>query len=101
MSQGSMNWTTKSKEAKKFYATGLYHMINVEREQAYQDFKAAVEADPQFTLPLAFLANLSAGETKKTFAKRAQASASNKSEGDVLFASLTDEKSTPESRQQT
>jgi tetratricopeptide (TPR) repeat protein len=101
MPQGSMNWTTKSKEAKKFYATGLYHIINVEREQAYQDFKAAVTADPEFTLALSFLANLSAGETRKAFAKRAQASATNKSEGDVLFASLTDEKATAETRQQT
>jgi len=99
-SQGSMTWTSKSKEAKKLYATGLYHILNVEREQAYQAFKAAVDADPGFTLPLAFLSNLSAGETRKAFAKRAQGSATNKSEGEALFASLTDEKNTPESRRE-
>jgi tetratricopeptide (TPR) repeat protein len=98
MSEGSMAWTSKSKQAKKMAAIGLYHVLNVEREQAYHDFKAALESDPGFTLPLAFLANLSVGEARKDFAARAQASAMNKTEGERLLASLADDKATPEAR---
>ena len=101
MSEESMAWTSKSKQAKKLTASGVQHFLNVEREQAYQDFKAALEIDPNFTLPLAFLANLSTGETRKAFAQRAMTSASNKTEGEALFASLADEKATPEARRDT
>ncbi|WP_121352818.1 tetratricopeptide repeat protein [Flavisolibacter nicotianae] len=101
MSEGSMTWTTKSQQAKKLTAMGIAHIMNVEREQAWQEFQAAIENDPNFSVALAFLANLSQGETRKAFTKRAIESAQNKTEGEKLFASLTDEKATEESRRET
>ena len=101
MSQGAMTWTTKSQQAKKLTAMGFYHLMNVEREQAFQQFKAAVDNDPNFTVPLALLANLSQGETKKAYAKKAMESAMNKTEGEKLFAFLVDENTTPEQRRDT
>ena len=99
-SQGAMTWTSKSQQAKKLTAMGMAKILNVEREQAYQDFKAAVESDPNFTVALSFLANLSRGEAKKEFARRANESAANKTEGEKLFAALTDEKATEEARRE-
>lgn len=101
MPEGSMTFTSKSQQAKKLTAMGIRCILNVEREQAYEDFKAAVESDPNFTVALAYLANLSVGETRKELTQRAMASAANKTEGEKLLASLTDEKSTPEINRET
>ncbi|RYY00915.1 MAG: tetratricopeptide repeat protein [Gammaproteobacteria bacterium] len=101
MTENSMVWSSKSKQAKKLTATGIFHIMNSENEQAYQDFQAAVESDAGFSVALAFLANLSRGEIKKSFAQRAQASAASKTEGEKLLASLTGEKSTQESARET
>lgn len=101
MSEGAMTWTSKSQQAKKLTAMGLAHVMNVEREQAWQEFQTAIENDPNFTAALAFLASLSQGETRKTFAKRAAESAQNKTEGEKLLASIVDEKSTPETNRET
>lgn len=87
-----MTWTTKSKEAKDFASNGANHFMNAEFAQAYNDFTAAVKLDPDFTIPLTFLTNLTTGETRKMYAKRALESAANKTEGEKLFASLADEK---------
>ena len=98
--EGSMAWSTKSKQAKKMAASGIYHLMNSENELAYQDFKASVEQDPEFTLALAYLANLSRGETRKYYAKRASESASNKHEGEMMLAAMVDEKATADSRRE-
>lgn len=87
-----MTWTTKSKEAKGFASSGANHFMNAEFAQAYNDFTAAVKLDPDFTIPLTFLANFSTGETRKMYSKRALESAADKTAGEKLFASLADEK---------
>lgn len=93
-----MEWTTKSKEARELALSGAHHMMNIELEQAYADFSAALKLDPDFTEPLVFMNNLNRGETRKAYAERAQKSAMKKTEGEKLFASLTDEKNTQEQR---
>lgn len=87
-----MDWTTKSKTAKDLASSGSNHFMNAEFAQAYNDFSAAVKLDPDFTVALAFMTNLTTGETQKMYAKKTLASAGNKTEGEKLFASLADEK---------
>jgi len=70
----TMTWTTKSEEAHKIASEGVDHFMNIEFPQAYESLKKAVELDPDFTVALVFLANLTQGETKKGYAKRAIAS---------------------------
>lgn len=84
----TMTWTTSSKEAREFAGKGAGHMMNIEFAQAYQQFERALELDPDFTVVLALMANLSTGETKKKYAERAFASAKNKTEGEQLFVKL-------------
>jgi len=65
--------------------------MNAEFAQAYNDFSAAVKLDPDFTVALAFLTNLTTGETQKMYAKKTLASAGNKTDGEKLFTvDLTD-----------
>src|SRR5664279_806406 len=87
-----MTWTTKSKDAQDLAGSGATHFMNAEFAQAYNDFTAAVKFDPDFTVALVFLTNLTTGETQKMYAKKALESAGNKTDGEKLFASLTDEK---------
>jgi len=87
-----MTWTTKFKAAKDLASGGADHFMNAEFAQAYNDFSAAVKLDPDFTVALAFLTNLTKGETQKMYAKKTLETAGNKTEGEKLFASLTDEK---------
>ncbi len=89
MSQ-KMTWTTKSDEAKNLAMSGAKHMMNAEFAQAYDDFTNAVKLDPDFTVPLVFLSNLSRGAMRDTYAERALKSAKDKTEGEKLFASLDD-----------
>jgi tetratricopeptide (TPR) repeat protein len=101
LQQGAMTMTTKSKQAKQFTAMGLFHLMNVEREAAYNELLQAEKADPKLTIALVLLSNLSNGAMKKEFAKKAMESATNKTESEKLVASLVDEKSTPEIRRET
>ncbi|MDQ6843168.1 MAG: tetratricopeptide repeat protein [Bacteroidota bacterium] len=96
--QKKMTWTTKSKQANELALSGAHHMMNVELEQAYADFSAALKLDPNFTQPLVFMANINRGATAKSYAERAQKSAVNKTAGEKLFASLTGEKTTADER---
>lgn len=93
-----MTWTTKSKAADALASSGVNHLINVELPQAYSDFTAALKLDPNFTPVLVLMSNLTQGETQKVYAQRALKSASNKTEGEKLFASLVQEKNTREDR---
>ena len=77
-----MTWTTKSDAAKERAMTGAAHMMNAEFEQAYQDFSEAVKLDPDFTVALAFMANLSTCQTRKDYTQKALNSASDKTEGE-------------------
>jgi tetratricopeptide (TPR) repeat protein len=93
-----MTWSTKSQPAKDLATKGADHFMNAEFEQAYNDFSAALKLDPDFTVALVFMTNLTRGETRKAYAQKALKSAGNKTEGEKLFASTVDEKSTQESR---
>lgn len=86
-----MNWTSTSDAAKDIAVNGAVHIINAEMELGYPDLEAALKLDPNFTVALVFMANLSNGATRKMYADRALKSAANKTEGEKLFASLADE----------
>ncbi|MEO8763071.1 MAG: hypothetical protein ABI416_02240 [Ginsengibacter sp.] len=96
-----MTWTTKSPAANELALSGADHYMNAEFERAYADFSSAIKLDPDFTVALAFMANLTKGETRKTYVQKALKSAESKTEGEKLFASTTDEKSTADSRRET
>ena len=90
----TMTWTSKSEAAKTLASEGANYFMNIEFPQAYEKFKQALELDPDFTVALVFMANLTEGEVKKDYSKRAVASAANKTEGEKLFASLLKEGAT-------
>lgn len=100
MQQGAMPWSSKSKQAKALTDKAIRHILNVEREQAYHDFKAAAEMDQGFVLPNAFLANLSAGETRKIHSLKTNEMAAGKTEAERLLASMVAENATPDSRRE-
>ncbi len=91
-----MTWTTKSKQAKELALSGASHMMNAENEQAFTDFSAASKLDPNFTVALVFMSNLTRGEAKKMYTERALKSAANKTAGEKLFVTLVNEKNTQE-----
>jgi tetratricopeptide (TPR) repeat protein len=93
----TMTWTTKSDEARKLALKGSVHMKNIEFAQAYEYFNDALAIDPDFTIPLVLMENLTTGETKKAYAARAVKSAINKTEGEQLFASTVATGNTTES----
>jgi len=95
-----MTWTTKSDAAKEFAMNGADHYMNAEFERSYSDFSTALGLDPDFTVALVFMTNLTTGETRKAYIQKALKSAENKTEGEKLFASTVDEKTTPESRRE-
>src|SRR5215212_3996558 len=78
----TMTWTTKSEAAKKLADEAAQDFMNIERPQAYEKFKKALELDPNFTVALIFMANLTEGEVRKSYEKRALKSAENKTEGE-------------------
>jgi Tfp pilus assembly protein PilF len=93
-----MTWTTQSEAAKDLAMKGATHYMNAEFEQAYTDFSEAVKLDPDFTVALVFMSNLSQGAPSKDYAQKALQSAANKTEGEKLFASLATEGNTAETR---
>ena len=95
-----MTWTTKSDAAKEFAMNGADHYMNAEFERSYNDFSTALGLDPDFTVALVFMTNLTTGETRKAYAQKALKSAANKTDGEKLFASTVDEKNTTESRRE-
>lgn len=97
----TMEWTSKSDEAKKLAAQGAGYFMNVEYPQAYEKFKEALKLDPNFTVPLVFLANITQGETRKEYAERAVKSAADKTEGEKLFASVVKTGNTQETNRAT
>jgi tetratricopeptide (TPR) repeat protein len=94
-----MTWTTKSKAASTLGHAGAVHMMNAEFEQAYQDFYEAIKLDPNFTVALVFMSNLTYGNVRKDYIQKAIKSAMNKTEGEKLFASLLDSGLTQQNRQ--
>ena len=98
LSESAMPLNASSQQAKKLGMMGLTHMMNVERELAYNDFKAAADLDPSFSVALSYLASLSYGQSQKEYARRAMETA--KTEGEKLYAQIVQETTTPEARQQ-
>lgn len=96
-----MTWTTKSEAAKNLAQEAAEDFMNIENPQAYEKFKKVLEMDPDFTVALVFMTNLTQGEVKKAYASRALKSAETKTEGEKLFASLVKEDLTPEARRDT
>jgi tetratricopeptide (TPR) repeat protein len=94
----TMTWTTKSDKAKELASKGAEHMKNIEFAQAYDFLKDALALDPDFTVPLVLMANITEGETKKAYAEKAVKSAANKTEGEKLFASTVAPGNTRETR---
>lgn len=92
----TMTWTTKSEAAKTLASEGADYFMNIEFPQAYEKFRQALELDPDFTVALVFMANLTEGDVKKEYSKRAVKSSENKTEGEKLFASILKEGSTRE-----
>ena len=90
-----MTWTTKSKPAKELALSGANHMMNAEFAQAYSDLSAALKLDPNFTVALVLMTNLTRGESRRAYAERALKSATSKTEGEKLFVStIVDENQT-------
>ena len=96
----TMTWSTKSPAAKELALSGADHLMNAEFPQAYTDLMAAVKLDPNFTVALVLLNNVTTGETRKMYGERARKSAANKTAGEKLFASLTDDKKTQDERRE-
>lgn len=94
----NMTWTTKSGKAKELATKGVNHMMNLELPQAYEYVKQALDLDPDFTVALVFMANLSSGSVKKGYSAKAVKSSANKTEGEKLFASIMDTGMTQDSR---
>ncbi|MEP6949027.1 MAG: hypothetical protein ABI863_07135 [Ginsengibacter sp.] len=93
-----MTWTTTSDAAKDLAMKGADHYLNAEFERSYGDFSGALQLDPDFTVALVFMSNLTRGEARKAYIQKTLKSADNKTEGEKLFASTVDEKSTAETR---
>ncbi len=84
----TMTWTTKSDQAKELAGKGAFHMMNIEFAQAYDKFLQALELDPDFTVVLTLMTNLTSGNTRKSYSERAMASATGKTAGEQLFVTL-------------
>ena len=97
----TMTWTTKSDKALKLAEKGVNHMMNIEFAQAYEEFSEALELDKNFTIPLVFMANLTVGDVRKSYAERAVKSTQGKTEGEKLFASTVAPGNTPEGNRAT
>jgi tetratricopeptide (TPR) repeat protein len=95
-----MTWTSSSEPAKEFALNGADHYMNAEFERAYNDFFTALRLDSDFTVALVFMSNLTVGDTRKMYARKAVQSAANKTEGEKLFASSVDEKTTQDNRRE-
>lgn len=91
----TMTWTTKSEQAKKLASTGAGHLMNIEFAQAYDQFKQALELDPNFTVVLTLMSSLSTGATKKSYSEKALTSAADKTSGEQLFATLAKPENKP------
>ena len=90
VSAQQFKWETKSSEARTLAKQGMMHMVNIEREVAYENFQEALKLDPDFTAAQVVLGVLSYGETQKMMAQKAKQSSANKSAGEKLFVTLLD-----------
>ena len=78
----TMTWTTTSDKARDIALKGAQYLKNSESALAYEQFKQALELDPDFTVALTFMASLTTGATQKDYTARALKSANDKTEGE-------------------
>lgn len=97
----TMAWTSKSDAAKELANEATKHLMNVEQQLAYEKFASALKLDPDFTVALTFMSNLTRGEVRQKYAEKALKSAKNKTEGEKLFSSLVDPAGTADTRRET
>jgi tetratricopeptide (TPR) repeat protein len=83
----TMTWTTTSDSAMSLAFKGAHYFMNNEPALAYDKLKSALELDPDFTVALAMMGNITSGATQKYYRARAQKSAANKTEGEKIFVS--------------
>lgn len=95
-----ISWATKSEAARKLAMKGVAHMVNLEEAQAYDLFKAALELDPDFTIPLFFMATITVGKTQKDYRDRAIKSAAARTEGEKLLVTTITPGTTEVARRQ-
>lgn len=96
----TMTWTSSSEKAVELTSQGVKYFLNIEFARAYEKFNSALELDPDFTVALVLMSNVTNGETRKYYAAKALKSSMNKTEGEKLFAStvqdsITNEKARP------
>lgn len=99
--KNTMTWTTTSEKASALCAEGADLFFNIEFAQAYEKMKAALELDPNHTVALVFITNLTRGELQKKYRDRLGKSLTGKTEGEKLFASTAAEGNTPEKNRET
>jgi tetratricopeptide (TPR) repeat protein len=97
----TMTWTTPSEDAKTLCGEGTDLFFNIDFAQAYEKMNAALKLDPNFTVALVFMTNLTRGELQKKYRERVAKSLKDKTEGEKLFASTAEEGSTPEKNRET
>ena len=97
----TMTWTTTSEAAKTLCGEGTDLFFNIDFAQAYDKMNAALKLDPDFTVALVFMTNLTRGELQKKYRERVTKSLKGKTEGEKLFASTAEEGSTPEKNRET
>ncbi len=83
-----MAWTTKSEKAKELVQKASFHIMNLENAVAYEELQEALALDPDFTVALTLMSNVTFGKTSDAYAERAVKSAANKTEGEKIFASI-------------
>lgn len=97
----TMTWTTKSAKASELCSEGVNLFFNIEFARAYEKMKAALELDPNHTVALVCMTNLTGGELRKKYMDRAAKSLDGKTAGEKLFASTVAEGTTPEKNRET
>lgn len=92
----TMTWTTTSEKASELCGEGVNLFFNIEFARSYEKMNAALSQDPNHTVALVFMTNLTQGELQKKYRERLAKSLTGKTEGEKLFASTEAEGNTPE-----
>ncbi len=81
----SVPLTTSSDEARAHFEEGRLHAVHAEAEKAQGSFDAALAADPDFALALAYRASITPDAERQPFLDRAIAHKGDASEGERLM----------------
>lgn len=88
-----IQWWGEDEMANEFVWKGLDHLLNIEREQAFTYFQAAVEKDPSLFAPRVFLSRMSTDDTRAYQKIQAKKLVAGKNETSRLYVSLMDTES--------